>query len=761
MTQKTHREYPSLMIALALGLISAVMQVLALRELLSFTRGNELVFILALGVWLVLVALGGGVGDILTRKLNWFESRGRWAIIFTVVASCILPISVIFGRFLPGIMGFNMGESLGASSLLVASLLYFAIPCLILGMTFPLAARLYREQGGATLAYLWEGLGAMAGGIGLVVAFKTNLDAISIACTMGAIGCVMTAPLSQMQGSTAAVRTSTAPALLLLLISISGLSTTVDDFSRQMGSYPQYTLVQNTYTSYSNLIVVSRQGELSLFENGLLINGFNAPENREPLPHIALALTRYPKRVLMIGGGPEGMVEEALRHNPTNLDYLELDERKQLIARTPLNCMPEDNRIHLLTGDPRRYLAESSSIIYDTIIFASGEPITLVNGRLSTVEALRSAASRLTDDGVLALQIHGAVNYLPPTSATYAASVIKALEEVFPKVEFIPGNPLILLAYKNADHELADANLISRTLNMRGIDTVYLTRDVLWNSLEPLRKERFEHAIDQAKSGAVTHTDLSPAAFATDWMRWSEMMDDSLAPVKEEALPRWLFMMLPLIPSIALVVFGRIFSQRQLRGASVAWITGYTSFMASMLIFFVFQIAIGSLFLNLALLNALFMLGLGLGAFLGRRSRGARAALISAALLSLPLILLPNLLPWLEFAETTLATGIMLLVATLAGSGTGAGFAAASGTALGRNPGVIYAADVAGAAMAALWGAFILLPNGGLVSLVTSGLALVVALVILAIWEWISYRTDPYRRPELKPVDDITTDYYE
>jgi len=743
MAQKQRREVPSLLIALGLGMVATVLQILVLRELLAFSRGNELIFSLALGVWLALVATGSGIGDLLVKPQRSTESRGRLAVIFLMTVSCLLPLWIVVVRFLGGILGLEAGELLSVWNLLAVVFVYLAIPCLILGITFPFAATLYREQGGGTLAYLWEGVGATMGGLGLVVAFGAGIDPVSIACLTGALGCILTSPLGQIIGSVSAMRASTAPALLLLLLTITGIARLADDLSRQYGTFPQYALIQSRYTPYGNLTVVARQKEFSLFDNGMLLAGGRTPQVAEPLTHIALSAVTPLRSVLFIGGGPAGMVEQALLHSPSRLDYVELDGDIAKLAHDTLQVVPDDARLNIITADPRRFLTQNPDKVYDAIVLALGDPISLVVGRVYTAEAFAAARRKLAPDGVLALQIHGAENYLPPKSAAYVATIYAALKSAFPRVDVLPGQPVIMLAYANLNHAVLDADKVYQTLRMRGINPLYLNREVLWERLDPLRTEKFMRTINEAERKIEPNRDNEPVAFRTDLLRWSEMMQESIAPLETNTLPGWIPMLAPLLPAVGFVAWGRIARRRLLRGVGMSWLTGYCSMAGTIIVLYIFQIAVGSLYLNLALLTAASMFGLGIGAFLGRRSRGARAAIISSVLLSLPLVLLVWQLPWLGSLTASLATTFIVLVAFLAGAGTGAGFAAACGTALGEGVGFVYSMDVAGAALAAVWGALVVLPLGGLPMLAGSGIVLVCAFMALAVWEWLSYGSDP------------------
>ena len=91
------------------------------------------------------------------------------------------------------------------------------------------------------------------------------------------------------------------------------------------------------------------------------------PQPRKPYT-THCSSTRRPRRVLLIGGGVNGGVAEALKH-PTveRLDYVELDPALIAMARqffpTQTAVFASDPRVHLHFVDGRRFLTTTGDKI--------------------------------------------------------------------------------------------------------------------------------------------------------------------------------------------------------------------------------------------------------------------------------------------------------------------------------------------------------------------------------------------------------------
>lgn len=118
-----------------------------------------------------------------------------------------------------------------------------------------------------------------------------------------------------------------------------------------------------------------------------------------------------PEHVLIIGAGSGSDVAIALAQGAASVDAVDIDPRILEIGAELNPDQPyADPRVRRIVDDGRAFL-ESTDKRYDLILFALPDSLALVSGAsqirlesfLFTTEALASARSRLTDDGVFSM----------------------------------------------------------------------------------------------------------------------------------------------------------------------------------------------------------------------------------------------------------------------------------------------------------------------------------------------------------------------
>ena len=191
------------------------------------------------------------------------------------------------------------------------------------------------------------------------------------------------------------------------------------------------------HTQYQRLEVLELQnyGKTLLLDGKIQSTAGDEFIYHESLVHPALATHPSPRRVGVIGGGEGATLREALRHRTVSeavmvdIDAEVVDTCRRLLPEWSQGAF-EDARTRLVIQDARRYLEENREP-FDVLIVDITDP--LEGGpsyRLFTKEFYELVWSRLTDEGLLAVQSEDAL--MGDTQAF--ATICRTLASVFPIV---------------------------------------------------------------------------------------------------------------------------------------------------------------------------------------------------------------------------------------------------------------------------------------------------------------------------------------
>lgn len=151
----------------------------------------------------------------------------------------------------------------------------------------------------------------------------------------------------------------------------------------------------------------------------------------EMLAHPGLLTHPSPRRVLIIGGGDGGALEEALKHPIERATLVEIDEAVVRASRAYLDVIGgdafDDARTDLIVGDGIAYVA-SGGEAFDVALVDSTDPEGPAVG-LFDPAFYAAIARRLAPDGVLVVQSGSAVY-----QRDLIAAVRRHLQPVFPAV---------------------------------------------------------------------------------------------------------------------------------------------------------------------------------------------------------------------------------------------------------------------------------------------------------------------------------------
>ncbi|SIQ82652.1 spermidine synthase [Alkalispirochaeta americana] len=760
--------------AAATGASGLLAQMVLLRELLVVFAGNELTIGIILANWLALEAAGS----------FWARGRARLAgscgisrYSMTSLAFCITLVPALWGvRLIKPLLGLSVGTVPGLATAAASTFLVllpvsfthgalFTWGCAIASRersgfpqspaTLPMASIYILETAGTFLAgLLWTWLLVPRAGSFQIVAGIILLQSVTVIILIAKFP--GSPPETLPEENQTPAPGAFAGALILaagaaLLLGTGGAEYLQHRSIRRLWQDQNILHYENTLKG--NIAITENQGQYTFFTDGTPAFIQPIPDMTlvEPLVHIAMTAHPRPKRVLLIGGGASGVLEELLHHpSLTLVEYTELDPRllelQREVAALTGETWIDDPRIHLRARDARALLQESATS-YDLIISRTSDPSNLHNARYFSQEFLELAAQNLTEQGILVLGFPGLVGHLTEPLQEMSASLIHTLRQNFPWLRAFPGEGQSFLlasqdpAIIHLDHQIFTDHLRERGLLSAGVIPWYMEQ-----RLHPRWHHWFEEFAAPGRSRI--NREFQPRVLLLSIAHWSRLN----APLTGRLLER-IYGLHP-----ALIVLGTILilllpasALNRLSPRPRTFIvpsvitTGFSAMVVNLALLFSFEVLAGRLFGWLGLLSAAFISGLGVGALVTRHRLGrpgredrlgyespriwgmvVRSELAILLFCSLLLILLPLVAPLVSGkVPPALLRGAFLLILPAAGMVCGRQFPIACEALLekgsrGGSPapastaGLVYGADLAGGCIGGILGGVLLLPLLGL-----------------------------------------------
>jgi len=610
-----------------IGFTAVIAQIVLMRELMVVFHGNEMSLGWMLASWLLWTALGSGVLGHLTGRT---DQPRRLVAILELLVSISFPLSIFFVRLSKVVFQSVPGELLGPGPMLLTSLLVLSLFCLISGGLFAAGSRLYaREAGtstfsGTTRVYLLEAVGSGLGGILASLVLIRYLQPFQIAAFLSLMNLLGAAWLTFRSASRCAAIGGSLVAIFVFFVFPFVCPRAEQSSLARL--WHGYHLLATRNSIYGNLAIVQTGTTRSLFENGL--ESVDVPDllEAEEAVHFALLQHPAPKRLLLVGGGVNGSLRQALQYSSLErIDYVELDPKVLDLAE---EYFPEewslariDPRVHVHNMDGRLFL-KRTDLKFDVVIVNLPDPQTAQLNRFYTMEFFQEVARRLASNGIFSFQLKGAEDYIGPELAEFLRCINKTLRGAFPNVLVIPGETIHFIASLQAASITVDSGELVTRLRARHIHTSYLREYYLPYRMMPDRISDLESQL-RAETSTKVNRDFAPVAYFFDVALWS---------TRFSRVYRQLFQVLghlhfgSLVATLALTLFGTaafLFwmpkSEGRFRRTAGFCVVamGFTLIGLEMLLLLAFQAIYGYVYQQLAIIIAGFMVGMALGSWWG------------------------------------------------------------------------------------------------------------------------------------------------
>ena len=629
-----------------LGMSSIITQIISLREFLSIFAGNELVLGIILGNWLLLT----GIGSFLGRYAGRLRHPVAWLLFFQILTG-VLPLFLISAiRLLRKI--YVSGLMLGLNEAFVYSFFLLLPFCLVSGFMLPLFSGLGGTDRDAVQigeVYVLDTFGDIAGGVlfsSLLIFFLSPFQTLTFLLLLNlcAAAVVIMATCS---------RRTLLPLLGVMIAALAFLFS--HDLERLTGEamFTGQQLLYQKSTPYGNLAVTRTGEQTTVYENSIPVGTTGNIVAAEETVHYALSQHAAPKSILLISGGVDGALAEAVKYKVEKIDYVELDPAMIELVRK-LGPGGRDSRLAFVAEDGRRFI-RSKANTYDAILMALADPANAQLNRFYTVEFFREVKRALKKDGVFSFSLSGAENYGGPEIRFLSSSVYHSLAEVFANILIIPGSRQFFIASE------ADLSYdIGNRLRQRGIETRYVNNNYL---AARLTADRRAAGAAMVAGPAAHNLDFVPVSYYANLRYWLASFQDSL-----------------LIPFSVILLIGAgtgylTAAARQRTVAAALCTSGFSGMGLEIVILLAFQICHGFVYQQIGVIVTAFLAGTAGGAaWATHRKTDARAlifrldlALAVVSFLLIPFILqmndsrfLPDFLPLLLFPAYTLVIGFLV-----------------------------------------------------------------------------------------------------
>ena len=624
-----------------LGLSAVTGQIVLMRETVVLFNGNELSLGIFLAAWLLWTALGSSLGGRLAhtgRHLRSVIALGE------VCSGASLTATVWVLRVARAHLQTVPGELLGPVETAFVSLASLSIFCILSGFLFPLSAVLYgeerglREQVAVRYAYLFETAGSALGGVlasfFLLPLFGSFQIAMVVLLANLGIAWMLITNRQWERGVLSAVSLALAVAAVIWVAPRLETNT-------QQRLWQGFHLIESRDSIYGRITVLDAGGMYSVYDNGTLLTNLTDPAAAEETVHYALLEHSAPRSLLLVGGGMNGSIAEALKHATVErIDYVELDPALIGMYR---RLFPEaaaalsDPRVRVHEMDGRLYL-KTTRDHFDVIALAAPEPENAQVNRFYTEEFFRTARDHLAPGGLLAVQLRSSEDAISSERADFLRCIAKTLHRVFPRVAVIPGETMHMFAAGDDGTLTEDPQDLIARLKRRNLQTSYVREYFIPYRMASDRMAQI-HELLKPVQGTPVNRDFQPTAYYFGYVLWSSQFKTAYGELLESAARIHFWPLFAGVSALAfvLVVVWMTSARSRGRGAA-AWslcATGYSAMATQILLLLTFQSVCGFVYHELALLIGMFMGGMALGALLGiartRRIEGGDLTRLAAA----------------------------------------------------------------------------------------------------------------------------------
>jgi predicted membrane-bound spermidine synthase len=614
-----------LLLFFGLGGASLITQAILVRELLLVVFGTELCLGFLFASWLFWIGCGAVAGTRLAARV----ARPRTQLFWWVAIGALLPIAQIeLVRHAHRWLDVPVGLVVSWQQALLLALAAAAPFCFMIGATFPLGCRLLEDRSGRGVGTLYtaEAVGAVVGGLIFAHVLVGRVGHYAIVDVAAAIVVALAARLLAGSGRALGLGVSAVLLFAAPLVGQWDAGSQRRELARMM---PGQNVEAVFETAYEQVAIGRMEEQFTVYGDGVATATVPDPYETPAVVYNLLGQAPDPKNVLVFGNPATGLAGEIVRvldgrndRAPAAVTFVYPDERqvRALAARLPAEATRAlGSRVRVVIDDPRAFV-RSTREAFDLVFVDAPDPTAAYVNRLYTAEFFADAARVMTPSGVLGFRLTSASAYVGREMSELAVSVRKALGTAFANVAMTPGETGFFFASRSGEGITRDPGLIDARL--RAWPGAAAHRAAIVLGYEPDRQRRL-HEMMSAGAGAITNSDHHPVSYYYGSVLWDRFSSEK--PSGESWLTRGLVAARSVgrggvIGAVGLICAAWLLTRRLVRRRAAAidtavavLVAGFAAMTTNLVLLIEYQSACGALYQRLAVMSALFMLGIAIG----------------------------------------------------------------------------------------------------------------------------------------------------
>jgi spermidine synthase len=387
------------------GAILMGLEIVGSRVIAPFFGSSVYVWGGLISIFLGALSLGYYLGG--TMADRW-PRPGVLAALLSLAGLAVLTLNTVSRPVLLAFDAWNLGPRLNP---LLASIVLFSVPSVLMGTTSPFAIKLVARDlatvgSSAGILYALSTAGSIGGTIATAFFLIPSLGVRAILYLLGILLLALAALLLAGYPRPRRPALAAAVVLLVLMAPATGRSAPIPIPTQRViyekdSAYHQISILEDGFNRYLRF---NRS-----FQGGMVLrNPFESPFLYTSYAHLALVFHPAIRRVLLIGLGSGTIPKRFTRDYPDlGIDTVELDPAVVDVAKRFFEVR-EDARQRIVVSDGRVYLRRTDQK-YDVIIldayFAEGIPF-----HLATREFLELVRDHLNPGGIVVSNIIGAIS---------------------------------------------------------------------------------------------------------------------------------------------------------------------------------------------------------------------------------------------------------------------------------------------------------------------------------------------------------------